>query len=246
MSYVLAVAGKGGTGKTTVSALLSRLIISRGKGSLLAVDADPNDNLAAAFGVKAERTIGGIIGAVAKDPEIVPKGMSKERFLEYEVQSAVQECDGLDLLTMGRPEGPGCYCYVNNILRGVLGKLTADYDFVVIDNEAGLEHLSRKTAGRINLLLAVADATAAGMKAARRVAGLADELSLKVDRKALLVNKCRSCEGTAPEGIDKGMDFLGCLPFDMKVAEAGINGTSLLELRDGSAALTALEGLEII
>jgi len=246
MSCVLAVSGKGGTGKTTVSALLSRLIISRGKGSLLAVDADPNDNLAAAFGVKAERTIGDIIGAVAKDPESVPKGMSKERFLEYEVQSAVQECEGLDLLTMGRPEGPGCYCYVNNILRGVLGKLTADYDFVVIDNEAGLEHLSRKTAGRINLLLAVADATAAGMKAARRVACLADELSLKVDRKALLVNKCRSCDAPAPEEMEKGMDFLGYLPFDMKVAEAGINGTSLLDLQDGSAALEALEVMEIV
>lgn len=246
MSYVVAVAGKGGTGKTTVSALLCRLIISRKKGSLLAVDADPNDNLAAAFGVKAERTIGGIVGTVARDPETVPKGMSKERFLEYEVQSAVQECDGLDLLTMGRPEGPGCYCYVNNILRGVLGKLAADYDFVVIDNEAGLEHLSRKTAGKIDLLLAVADATAAGMKAARRAAALAGELSLKVKRKALLVNKCRSCGFPEPEDTGDGMQVLGYLPFDMKVAEAGISGTSLLELEDGSAALAALEELRIV
>jgi len=246
MSFVVAVAGKGGTGKTTVSALLSKLIISRGSGSLLAVDADPNDNLAAAFGIRAERTIGGIIDAVARDPESVPKGMSKERFLEYQVQSAVQECDGFDLLTMGRPEGPGCYCYVNNILRNVLGKLAADYDFVVIDNEAGLEHLSRKTAGRINLLLAVADATAAGQKAARRVAGLADELSLKVDRKALLLNKCRPCDTASASEAAEGMEFIGCLPFDMPVAEAGINGTSLLELKDDSAALDALARMRIV
>ena len=246
MSLVVAVAGKGGTGKTTVSALLSKLIISRGKGSLLAVDADPNDNLAAAFGIRAERTIGGIIDAVARDPESVPKGMSKERFLEYQVQSAVQECDGFDLLTMGRPEGPGCYCYVNNILRNVLGKITAVYDFVVIDNEAGLEHLSRKTAGRINLLLAVADGTAVGLKSALRVAGLADELSLKVDRKALLLNKCRPCDLPSGSETEKGMEFIGSLPFDMSVAEAGFNGTSLLELSEDSAVMTALVQMGII
>ena len=145
MSNVIVIAGKGGTGKTTVAALLTLFLARRKSGSVLAVDADPNSNLADALGLKAVGTIGDIIDEVAKAPESVPGNMGKDAFIEYRIHNDITENNGFDLLVMGRPEGPGCYCYINNVLRNVMGKLISDYAFVVIDNEAGLEHFSRKT-----------------------------------------------------------------------------------------------------
>ncbi|MFZ2356380.1 MAG: AAA family ATPase [Candidatus Omnitrophota bacterium] len=145
MGYVIAVAGKGGTGKTTIAALLVNLLKEKKIGSVLAVDADPNSNLAEALGLETGQTIGKILDDISSNPDTIPKSMSKDRFIEYQVQSAIQETGGFDCLTMGRPEGPGCYCYVNNVLRNTMLKLIKDYDYIIIDNEAGLEHLSRRT-----------------------------------------------------------------------------------------------------
>jgi CO dehydrogenase maturation factor len=136
MGYTIAVAGKGGTGKTTVAALIVRLLKEKKAGSILAVDADPNHNLGEALGIKTDETIGSIIDEVSRNPEKIPAGMSKDRFIEYRVQTSVAEGEGFDLLSMGRPEGPGCYCYVNNVLRNVAGKLMQDYDYVVIDRKS--------------------------------------------------------------------------------------------------------------
>ena len=126
MGYTIAIAGKGGTGKTTIAALLVRLIKEKKMGSCLAVDADPNSNLAETLGVEVKATISGILDNIAGRPDRVPQGWTKDRFIEYQVQAAVQEAQGFDILTMGKPEGAGCYCYVNNVLRNIIGKLIGD------------------------------------------------------------------------------------------------------------------------
>ena len=159
MGRIVAMAGKGGTGKTTIAALIVRIIREKKIGSLLAIDADPNSNLGEVLGSKAGRNIGAILDEICVNPDIIPAGMPKERFIEYQVQSAIQEEDGFDILSMGKPEGPGCYCYVNNVLRGVMAKLIRDYDYIIVDNEAGLEHLSRRTSRLADVLVVVSDAT---------------------------------------------------------------------------------------
>ncbi|MBP7216418.1 MAG: AAA family ATPase, partial [Candidatus Omnitrophica bacterium] len=138
MGYVIALAGKGGTGKTTTAALLIKILKEKKRGSILGIDADPNSNLAEVLGLPDSPTIGTILDTISRNPDSVPANMGKDHYIEYQVQSAVQEADGFDVLTMGRPEGPGCYCYVNNALRAVMQKLIKNYDYIVIDNEAGL------------------------------------------------------------------------------------------------------------
>ena len=189
MGFTIAIAGKGGTGKTTIAALLVKMLKEGKKGSLLVVDADPNSNLAEVLGLKVNATIGNILDEVGEHPQKIPVSMPKDRYIEYEIHKAIQEAEGFDLLTMGKPEGPGCYCYVNNVLRSVMEKLIKDYDYIVIDNEAGLEHLSRRTTRQADVLLAVSDATPVGLKAVKRIAELVRELNIKTKKKLLLVNR---------------------------------------------------------
>ncbi|HID11122.1 MAG TPA: carbon monoxide dehydrogenase, partial [Candidatus Latescibacteria bacterium] len=139
---IVAVSGKGGTGKTTIAALLVRKLM-RMDGPVLAVDADPNSNLGEQLGMEVGETIGDIREEVLE--EELPPGMTKDRYLELRIQETLTEGEGVDLLTMGRPEGPGCYCYVNHLLRGFLDRLSKNYRHIVVDNEAGMEHLSRRT-----------------------------------------------------------------------------------------------------
>lgn len=236
------MAGKGGTGKTTIAALLVRIIKEKELGSVLAVDADPNHNLGELLGVEVRETIGGIIDDISVNPQSVPANMGKDAFIEYRVQGAVIEAGGFDLLTMGRPEGPGCYCYVNNSLRNVMDKLTRDYDFVIIDNEAGLEHLSRRTTRRVDSLLVISDATEAGLRAANRIAGLTRELDIKVKNGSLIINRCGP--GIEPERIrDLELDYLGCLPADSGIAESSRVGSSLMALNETNAVLNVLSKL---
>ena len=239
MGYTIAIAGKGGTGKTTLAALIVRLLRDRKAGSILAVDADPNSNLAEVLGVQAKQTIGSILDQIALSPADVPAGMSKDRFIEYQVQTAIQEADGFDLLTMGKPEGPGCYCYVNNVLRNVISRLLSDYDYIVIDNEAGLEHLSRRTTRSADTLLVVSDATVVGLKAARRISDLASELKIEIKKKLLLVN--RSDEAIAEEKIkDLGLDFIGIIPTDKEITRISLNGNYLFKLSGEAASIVSL------
>jgi len=242
VAYIIAIAGKGGTGKTTLSALMTR-IISKGKfGSLLAIDADPNSNLGEMLGLRPEETIGGILDDIASHPDKIPSGMPKDRFIQYQVQAAIKEGDGFDLLTMGRPEGPGCYCYVNNVLRNTMARLEKDYDYIIIDNEAGLEHLSRRMSRQASVLLVVSDATAQGLRAARRIGVLAKELNIKTQKNILLANCCDQDLGKSRlDGL--GFEYIGNIPEDKEVARLSLGGSSLKDLNEDAASIKALARL---
>ncbi len=240
MGYTIAIAGKGGTGKTTISALLVKMLKEAKKGSLLVVDADPNSNLAEALGLESQATIGKILDDVGEHPDKIPVSMPKDRYIEYEIHKAIQEAEGFDLLTMGKPEGPGCYCYVNNVLRSVMDKLIKDYDYIIIDNEAGLEHLSRRTTREADVLLAVSDATPVGLKAVKRISELAEELKIKTRKKLLLIN--RTDEGIGKEKTkDLGLDYIGNIPQDKKIIRISLQGSSLLNLDKAAKSMKALE-----
>ncbi len=240
MGYVIALAGKGGTGKTTVAAFIARIIKEKKLGSVLAVDADPNNNLSEALGIELKETAGDILDKVAAHPEKIPAGMPKERFIEYELQTAICEGDGIDLLAMGRPEGPGCYCYVNNVLRNILGKLIKQYDYIIIDNEAGLEHLSRRTTRRADALVVVSDATAVGLRAARRITDLARELDIETKKNFLIVNRYdKDIDNQKLRSIK--LHYLGFLPADAQVESFSLEGFALTGLKEDAPALSALQ-----
>jgi len=241
MSYIIALAGKGGTGKTTIAALLARLLKERKPGPVLAVDADPNSNLADALSLVQQSSIAEIVDEIASCPQSVPQGMTKDRYVEYRVQSAIIEGDGIDCLAMGRSEGPGCYCYINNVLRLIMEKLTRDYPYVIIDNEAGMEHLSRRTTRRADELIVVSDATTTGLKSAARINALVRQLKIDVKRSHLLINRARQ----QASGLinDTGLECLGYLPFDEALEKISRNGCSLMELEDNAPALSALRQL---
>lgn len=242
MGYVIAMAGKGGTGKTTIAALLTRIIKENKIGSILAIDADPNSNLAEVLGLEVRESIGQILDDISKHPEKVPLSMGKDAFIEYRVQGAIVESDGFDLLTMGRPEGPGCYCYVNNALRNVMAKLINDYDFTVIDNEAGLEHLSRRTSRKVDTLLVVSDASVVGLRAAKRITELTRELNIKARKECLIVN--RHDKNIDAEKInDLKLDYIGFLPEDTQIQALSLSGDSLMNLKNDNIILGSLRKL---
>jgi len=242
MGCIIAMAGKGGTGKTTIAALIIRSIKENKMGSVLAIDADPNSNLGEILGLKAGRNIGMILDDISANPDKVPSGMAKERFIEYQVQSAIQEEDGFDILSMGKPEGPGCYCYVNNVLRGVMIKLIKDYNYIVIDNEAGLEHLSRRTSRFADKLIVVSDASSIGLKSAQRINELVGQLKFEVRKKFLLINRFNKDVEKA-RLRETGLDYLGSLPYDPLIEELSLKGKSVFHLRKDTPIIKALNSL---
>lgn len=229
---VIAVAGKGGTGKTTVAALIIEVLLSQNKKPILAVDADPNSTLGDYLGIKCHCTISDIIDET-KGLRNLPDGVSKPAHLEYQLQRAITETKGVDLLVMGRPEGPECYCMANNILRGYLQKISSNYPYVVIDNEAGMEHLSRKTTQNIDALILVSDPTKVGLQTAKRIRELIDKItSLNIRNKYLLVNKVTtSLEDNDIEKIT-GLKVIGYLPYSKELSSEGqveqVNPSTLL------------------
>lgn len=239
MGYVIAMAGKGGTGKTTIAALIIRLIKEKKLGSVLAVDADPNSNLCEVLGVELRQSVGEILDNIATGARKIPAGNEKCRFIEYEIQSAITEADGFDVLTMGRPEGPGCYCYVNNVLRGLTAKLINDYDYIVIDNEAGLEHLSRRTTRSADALVIVSDPTPIGLKAAKRISDLTRELAIKIKKEFLLIN-CSQKDIEKDKLKDLKLDYLGFLPQDDQITKISQNGKSIMHLESDAVSLNTL------
>ena len=242
MGYIIAMAGKGGTGKTTIAALIIRSIKEKKLGSILAIDADPNSNLGEVLGIEPGESVGKILDDISADPGSVPLGMPKDRFIEYRVQSAVAEGDGFDILSMGKPEGPGCYCYVNNVLRGVMIKLIKDYDYIVIDNEAGLEHLSRRTSRYADALIVVSDASSVGLKSARRINELAKQLKFEVKKSFLLVNRFnKNMEEIKVK--ESGLDYLGNLPLDPGIEEVSLKGEPIFNLRSEAPVFKALNSL---
>lgn len=188
MTFTIAVAGKGGVGKTTFAALAIRHLHGAAHNVVLAVDADPNSNLGSKLGMEPGRTIGSIREELLSMGEEPPRGMAKQEFLDYQIRLALKEGDGVDLITMGRQEGPGCYCYVNNMLRTILDSISTKYNYVVIDNEAGMEHLSRRTTRASDVLFVLCDRSRASLDAAKRISSLATEMKLSINRKALVFN----------------------------------------------------------
>jgi len=244
VSFVIAVAGKGGTGKTTISALLARQLARRGEGPVLAVDADPNDNLADALGMPSSGSIATVTDEFFADKLTIPAGMTREAYLELKLNMVLGEGRDLDLLVMGHPERAGCYCYVNNVLRSLLEGLAKSYAHVVIDNGAGLEHLSRKTAGKIDLLLVVADCSLKAIRAAGRIAALAAELQLAVSEMGLVVNRqptgLGASESPRPEDITASkLRLLAVIPESEAVLRGDIAGRPVSALPDGDPAVAA-------
>jgi CO dehydrogenase maturation factor len=254
VTITIAVAGKGGTGKTTISALVIDYLARQTGKSVLAIDADPSTNLNLALGVPLEDTVGDVREetATAVGGGQAMGGLSKWDYLDYRIQEALVEERAFDLLAMGRPEGPGCYCAANNILRTSVDRLSDAYDYVVIDNEAGLEHLSRRTTRDVDLLFLVTDPTLRGIIAAGRVAQVIDELKTDVGQVLLLVNRVNGDTLPVPlqEAIaEYDLELAGLLPADPAVNEIDAMGQAIVSLpaetplrRSLDAILASLNG----
>jgi len=238
LSYTIALGGKGGTGKTTIAGFLIRYMIEKGKKPILAVDADSNSNLHEVLGVELETTLGEAREMMKKD---VPTGMTKDMFMEIQVERALVESDGFDLIAMGRPEGPGCYCAANNILTNLIQRLMKNYPYLVVDNEAGMEHFSRLTQKNIDLLLLVSDPSRRGLTAAKRILELVDTLPIRVGEKFLIINQAQGENISLPEDIEKafGEGNWGVVPADPKVAEFDMQGKPTFSLPEDSVAIKA-------
>ncbi len=250
MGFTIAVAGKGGTGKTSLCGLTIRYLTEKKKGAVLAVDADANANLNDVLGVKVHATVGGLREdslAAVKSTAPRPGGMSMEQLFDYQIQQALAESRGFDLLVMGRPEGAGCYCAANNIIRKYMDKLADSYPYTVMDNEAGLEHLSRRTTQDTDLLLIISDSSVRGIMTAGRIGELVRELNLNVKRSVLIVNRVQdgvSQDPSLQQAIGKqGVEFAGFVPADELIFEYDLNGKPLVELPAASKALTAFYGI---
>lgn len=243
MSKYIAVAGKGGVGKTTFTALLLRQMVNRKKGtSILAVDADPNANLGEALGLNVTSTISELLEE-SKDPKAIPQGMPKNIFIEYKLQQSLVESKDIDLLVMGGPQGAGCYCYPNDILRKHLENIGEGYDFVAVDSEAGLEHISRRTIPRIEVMFVISDSSARGIRSAGRVHELIRGLKSAVQTIYLIVTKTTegSMESLSKEIERTGLTVIGDIPLDPLVVEYDLAGKPLFELPDDAVSVQAVE-----
>jgi CO dehydrogenase maturation factor len=242
LSYVIAVAGKGGSGKTSIASLVIRYLIKNARGSILAVDADANANLADSLGLAVRQTIGGIIASFGKEKLHIPAGMTKEAYLEYKLNEVIVESRGLDLIAMGRGEGPDCYCYPNTVLRKFIDRLSENYPYVVMDNEAGMEHLSRRTTENVDALLIVSDHSVKGVRTVGRIKELVSELGLNVKRQLVIVNMVK--DGLAPmvgeELARLGIKADALIPWDEQVYEADLSLKPLTGLADTSLAVRAV------
>jgi CO dehydrogenase maturation factor len=245
LSFNIAVAGKGGTGKTSVTSLVIRYLMKKKAGPILAVDADPNANLGESLGLDIKQTVGSIIASFNGEKINIPAGMTKEAYLDFKINDTIVEAKGLDLVTMGRGEGPDCYCYPNVILRKFADTLSGNYPYMVMDNEAGMEHLSRRTTQNVDELLLVSDHSVKGVRTIARIKGLVDELKLNVKRQSVLIN-------LVPDGLDpivaKEMSRLGIeptaiIPLDDAIYQYDIQLKPLLDLPDSSRAVQAVNNL---
>jgi CO dehydrogenase maturation factor len=244
---VIAVAGKGGTGKTTFSALLLRFLSTRYPDkSILAVDADANANLNEALGLEVEETISTTLEDM-KDPRLVPSGMSKDMFMQMRLSQALVETEQIDLLVMGNPQGPGCYCYPNDLLRNYLEKLRVNYDYVVVDNEAGMEHLSRRIINNVDYLLITSDATARGIRSAGRAYNIIKSVNINAGKIYLVISRTQDgvLSDLQEEIAATGLEVAGTIPLDSMVMEYDLKGRPLFELPADSPALKAVEEIAL-
>ncbi|MDL2237663.1 AAA family ATPase [Christensenellaceae bacterium OttesenSCG-928-K19] len=220
MSFLIAFSGKGGVGKTTLAALTVKQLVDQGKTPVLAIDADPNSCLDAMLGVEVTSTIGHARETVREESE--ESKISKQELLRMKIQQGLVEAKGFDLIAMGRPEGAGCYCYANNVLKQAIGELSGQYPYVVLDNEAGLENLSRRIVQAVDVLVLVSDASNAGIRTLERLYDLATEMDVKYSKLILAVNRTRG--GALPESAARAKEYTKAdeviaLPYDEEIAE---------------------------
>ncbi|OGP96858.1 MAG: hypothetical protein A2157_08905 [Deltaproteobacteria bacterium RBG_16_47_11] len=241
----IAVSGKGGTGKTTIAALVIRYLLRKKYKPILAVDADPNANLGDALGVSVENTVGRVLDSFLKDKESLAMGVVKESLISYKLSEILVEEKGFDLLSMGQGEGPGCYCYPNSVVRNYIEKLASNYPYVVIDNEAGMEHISRRTNGYLDVLLLISDPSLKGIKTCKRLEDLISKLGLDVKKTYLIIN--RVSNGAPPqimEALEKmNLNLLGILPEDRNIVDYELKGMPMLNLEEGSPSVAKIDDI---
>jgi CO dehydrogenase maturation factor len=253
MTTTIALAGKGGVGKTTTSAMVIKYLVQSQPSAVLAIDADPSSNLNMVLGLDLEWTVGeireGLLTQVKESLTAggaamgtVSGGMSKRDYLDYEIRSSLSEGDRFDLIAMGRSEGPGCYCAVNHNLREVVDSISKNYRYAVIDNEAGMEHLSRRTTRDVQHLLIVTDPTQRGLVAAERIAGFRNELDIQIENSYLILNRMN---GEVPDALQARIDqmdipLLGVVPADQELMEFEFSGRPLVDLGDDSPVYRAV------
>jgi len=240
---IIAVSGKGGTGKTLVASTLVKLLSKTGK-DLLAIDADPDSNLPEALGVEVDKTVGDIREELKSDTATgrIPKEMNKWDILDYKIMESVVETPDFDLLVMGRPEGSGCYCAVNNMLRRLIETLSSNYDIIIIDTEAGLEHLSRRTTQNVDIMLVVTDKSKRGILTAQRIGDLAEELDITFKKLYLILNRVNeNNEEEIKKKVNEiNVELIGTIYEDEDVACYDIEGKPLIDLPDDSNTVMAI------
>ena len=257
MTTTIALAGKGGVGKTTVAAMVIKYLAQTQPGAILAIDADPSSNLNMVLGLDLEWTVGDIredmlekvkesLTAGGAAMGALDGGVTKRDYLDYEIRSSVAEGSRFDLIAMGRSEGAGCYCAVNHNLRDVIDSISKNYRYVVIDNEAGMEHLSRRTTRDAQLLLVVSDPTQRGIVAAERIASFRHDLDIRIENTYLILNRLEGDTIPAPlqeriEALD--IPLLGIVPSDDDLMAFEFSGRPLVELGDDSPVYRAVEAM---
>ncbi len=246
--HTIAVAGKGGVGKTTTCGMLIDYLCKKDRGPVLVVDADANSNLNEVLGVEVETSLGQIREemAQAEMKGTIPAGMTKAEYAEFKFNSALVEEDDFDMLVMGRTQGKGCYCYVNGVLKAQVDKYANNYSYIVMDNEAGLEHVARGTLPHVDTMLLISDCSRRGVQAVARIAEMIDEMELKPGKMGLIIN--RAPNGILNEGvkaeIDKhGLNLLGVLPQDDDVYRCDCNGEPSAKLDQSNPVKVALRGI---
>ena len=246
--HTIAVAGKGGVGKTTTCGMIIDYLCRTGKGPLLVVDADANSNLNEVLGVEIDTTLGTIREemAQAEMKGTIPSGMTKADYAEFKFNSALVEEDDFDMLVMGRTQGKGCYCYVNGVLKTQVDKYAKNYRYVVMDNEAGVEHVARGTLPHVDTMLLISDCSRRGVQAVARIAEMVEELGLNPGQMGLIIN--RAPGGVLDEGvkaeIDKhGLKLFGVLPQDEAVYRCDCDGQPSAKLPQDNPVKTALRGI---
>ena len=248
MPHTIAVAGKGGVGKTTTCGMLIDYLCKKDQGPVLVVDADANSNLNEVLGVEVETSLGAIREEMAQ-AELkgsIPAGMTKADYANFKFNSALIEEDDFDMLVMGRTQGKGCYCYVNGVLKTLVDKYAKNYSYVVMDNEAGLEHVARGTLPHVDTMLLISDCSRRGIQAVARVAEMIGEMELKPGRIGLIVN--RAPDGVLDDGVKAeiekhNLNLIGVLPQDEGVYRCDCNGEPSAKLPQSNPVKVALSGI---
>jgi len=245
LTFSIAVAGKGGSGKTSIASLIIRYLKENKPGPVLAVDADANANLGESLGLSVGETVGSVLASFNEEKINIPPGLAQEAYLEIRLNETIAESEGLDLISMGRGEGTGCYCYPNSVLRKFIDELKGNYAYLVMDNEAGMEHLSRRTTEDIDELFIISDYSVKGVRTVARIRDLISELKLAIKKQSVIINFVPQ---TPDPHVTRELEQFGivpidAIPFDEEVYKYDLEQRSLLELPDTSKAVRAVNAL---